>query len=94
MQRTLTKSEQDPNRNVEAYMLLAMSHQRLNNRAEMRAAMAKGLEIAGSRLHKLDSDDLGWSWGECIFAHALVAEARTLIGRQSEAVGNQPVEKE
>ena len=67
--------ESDPNRTVEAYMVLAMSQRRLNQAAEARATLARGLKIADARLGKPGSPQ----WNDQIAAQMLMREARALI---------------
>ena len=45
------------------------------------ATLAKAVEIAETKLPKLDSGDLGvgWRWLDWIIAHALMREAKALI---------------
>ena len=62
-------------------MLLAMSNYQLHHPDEARAALARGLEFANKKLPKLESGDLGSYWGDWIFAHLLMREARALIER-------------
>ena len=42
--------------------------------------MAKGLDIANTKLPRLENGALGDSWADCILAHALLDEARALLG--------------
>jgi eukaryotic-like serine/threonine-protein kinase len=72
-----------PNRDVEAYAVLAMAQQRLRQVDESRATLAKAIEIERTKLPKLDSGDLGENWMDWIIAHVLLREAQTLIEVQS-----------
>ncbi|PYM15993.1 MAG: serine/threonine protein kinase [Verrucomicrobia bacterium] len=67
--------ESDPNRTVEAYMVLAMSQRQLNQAAEARLTLARGLKIADARLGKPGSPQ----WNDQIAAQMLMREARALI---------------
>jgi len=67
--------ESDPNRTVEAYMVLAMSQRQLNQAAEARVTLARGLKIADARLGKPGSPQ----WNDQIAAQMLMREARALI---------------
>ena len=72
----------DSNRELEAYMVLAMAHHQLGHRDEARVAFANGVEIAETKLPRLDSGDLGEDWPDWIIAHTLLDEAKTRINRQ------------
>jgi len=74
-------------RRVDAYMLLAMSNYQLHQLDEASAALASGLEIAAKKLPNLESGDLGESWDEWVFAHALMREAKALIEGDAKAGG-------
>ena len=69
----------DSNRDVEAYMVLAMSHYQLKHIKEARAAFANGVEIEQTMLPKLEDGNIGDSWLDWIMAHALLREAQTLL---------------
>jgi hypothetical protein len=60
-------------------MVLAMSKQQLGEVNEASAALAKGLEIAETKLPKLENGDLGDNWGDWIIARALMTETKALI---------------
>jgi Flp pilus assembly protein TadD len=92
-QRALTKAGEVPFRDVEAYMVLAMAQHQLKRAEEARSALAKGVEIAETKLPKLDSGDLGGSWNDWIIAHALLREAKAMIESQSTSAGDQPKQK-
>ena len=79
MQKTLSHAGNDLNRDVEAYMVLAMAHYQLKQTDEARATFAKGLEIVNANLPKLESGDIGGGWIDWIIAHALMREAKELI---------------
>jgi tetratricopeptide (TPR) repeat protein len=66
-------------RAVQASMVLAMAHHQLKQSDEARAALAKGVEIAATKLPKLESADLGSDWRDWIIGHALMREAKILI---------------
>jgi hypothetical protein len=67
------------NRDVETYMVLAMAQYRCKQAGEANAALAKGIEIGERKLPNLGNADLGEDWVDWIIAHALVAEAKSLI---------------
>ncbi len=82
IQKALTTSVGDPDEgDLQAYMVLAMAQYRSKQTAEARAALAKGVEIAETKLPKLDSGDFGrrWRWIDWIIAHALMREAKAMI---------------
>jgi tetratricopeptide (TPR) repeat protein len=77
-----TNSERD----VSAYMVKAMAWRQLNKSDEARTALAKGSELAATKLAKLDGADLGGYWLDWVFAQALLREAATLIEGQTPSV--------
>ena len=77
--KALTKEGDSENRDVEAYMVLAMARYQLKQTDEARAALARGTEIERTKLPKLESGDIGESWLDWIIAHALMREAKALI---------------
>jgi eukaryotic-like serine/threonine-protein kinase len=79
IQKVLSRQDAVPERDAEAYMVLAMAHYRSGQADEARIALAKGVEIAEKKLPRLDSGDLGDGWLDWIIAHALLREARALI---------------
>ena len=62
-----------------AYVVLAMAQYQLQQVEPARASLAKGAEIE-QESPKLDSGDLGERWIDWIIAHALMSEAKALIG--------------
>ena len=60
-------------------MVLAMSNYQLRQLDQARAALRRGLEIADTKLAKLESGDLGQNWPDWILAHVLMREAKALI---------------
>jgi serine/threonine protein kinase/tetratricopeptide (TPR) repeat protein len=89
MQKVLSHAGDSLNRDVEAYMVLAMAQHCSKQADEANAALAKGVEIAESNLPKLDSGDLGDGWIDWIIAHALMREAKALIEGQPNLLSNQ-----
>jgi eukaryotic-like serine/threonine-protein kinase len=87
--KVLSKEGIDHQRDVQAYMVLAMASHQLNQRDQARAALEKGGKIAETKLPKLESADLGSEWHDWIIAHALMREAKALIEGGSKA-GDQP----
>ncbi|SPE61404.1 putative WD40 repeat-containing protein [Verrucomicrobia bacterium] len=84
MEQVLT-TQRYPVGDAQAYLVLAMSQQRLEQPAKARAALAKGVGIIDQKLPKLESGDLGADWSNWIIAHALLEEAKALIEGQPAA---------
>jgi Flp pilus assembly protein TadD len=78
-QKVLSRQGADPERDVEAYMVLAMAQYRSGQADEARITLAKGVEIAEKKLPRLDSGDLGDGWLDWIIAQELMREAKALI---------------
>jgi Flp pilus assembly protein TadD len=89
MRKVLSLAGDSLNRDVEAYMVLAMAQHGSKQDDEANAALAKGVEIAESKLPKLDGGDLGDGWIDWIIAHALMREAKALIKGQPNLLSNQ-----
>jgi hypothetical protein len=66
-------------RDVEAYMVLAMAQHLTGQTNQARVTLAKGAAIATGSLPQLESGDLGDAWLDLVIAHALMREARALI---------------
>jgi tetratricopeptide (TPR) repeat protein len=66
----------EPQREVAAYMVLAMAHFRLKQADEARAAFERGVKIEQTELPKLESGDIGEGWVDWIIAHALMDQAK------------------
>jgi eukaryotic-like serine/threonine-protein kinase len=80
----------DPNRDVQAYMVLAMAYAGLNQTAYARSALTTGLALTKDGLPQSDRDLGGWpAWNEWIIARSLVSEARGRIEGASSA-GSSP----
>jgi serine/threonine protein kinase/tetratricopeptide (TPR) repeat protein len=82
--KVLAKTEEISEVDIEAYIVVAMAYQRLNQPDKAKAALAKGSELAETKLPKLETGDLGERWREWIIIHTLLREAKALI--ESEAV--------
>jgi hypothetical protein len=67
------------NRDVEAYMVLALAQYGSGQLAQAQATLAKGIETAEARLPKLDGGDLEDGWIDRIVAHILMTEAKGFI---------------
>jgi WD40 repeat protein/serine/threonine protein kinase/tetratricopeptide (TPR) repeat protein len=70
-----------PDRDAQAWLVLAMARHQTGQDQESGAALAKGSDIIETKLPKLASGDLGMNWGNWISAHALLHEAKALIER-------------
>ena len=66
-------------RDIQAYSVLALALHRLNQAGEAREALSKATELAGAKLPRLDSGDLGPDWHDWIIAQILLREAKGLI---------------
>ena len=93
MQKVLTHAGDDPNRDVEAVTVIAMAQHRLKRFDEARTFLAKGINMANTKLAKGDSGDLGDGWIDWIIAHALLREAEALIEGHAAAASDQPKQK-
>jgi WD40 repeat protein len=81
MGTVLTNAGSILERDTEAYMVLAMSQHHLRQIEQARASLAKGSQIE-QKLPKLESGHLGEHWMDWIIAHALMREAKAMIGTQ------------
>jgi Flp pilus assembly protein TadD len=68
-----------PVRDVEAKLVLAMAHQRLNRADDARAALAAATADMETHMPNLDGRDPGGDWTDWIIARALMKEAKALI---------------
>jgi tetratricopeptide (TPR) repeat protein len=68
----------DPERNLQAAMILSMAKYHLQQTNDARVTLAKGVEME-QKLPNIESRDLGPAWLEWIFAKALMHEAKELI---------------
>jgi Flp pilus assembly protein TadD len=82
--KVLTETGKESERDVGAYMVLAMAHHQLKQTDEARAALDRGAEIERTKLPKLESGNIGGNWLNCIIAHALMREAKALIEGNSQ----------
>jgi tetratricopeptide (TPR) repeat protein len=78
-QKALRRASIDHNRDVQACSVLAMALHRLNKAGEAHEALSEAAEIAGAKLPRLDSGDLGPAWHDWIIAQTLLREAQALI---------------
>jgi tetratricopeptide (TPR) repeat protein len=72
---------------IEAWMVMAMAHWQLKQADEANSALAKGVQLAQSKLVGLDSGDLGSSWQDWIICRSLLDEATALIGNGGARTG-------
>jgi tetratricopeptide (TPR) repeat protein len=79
MHKVLAKVGEGSTRDIEAYGVLAMAEQQLNQADRARKALADGARLAARRLPLLTGGDLGDGWIDWVFAHALMSEANSLI---------------
>jgi serine/threonine protein kinase/Tfp pilus assembly protein PilF len=78
-------------RDVAACAVLAMAQQQLKKTDEARAALAKGLDLAQTKLPQLGSDNLEQDWVDWLIAHILLREARELVEGQPAPAGDKSV---
>ena len=78
-QKVVAKSGKSSLRDVEAMMILAMARHRAQQFSEAGAALADGVNIADTKLPKLDGGDIGCLWIDWLIAHELMREAKALI---------------
>ena len=79
LQKILETTEPSSELRVETGMVLAMARQQLKEPSEARATLADGVSLAGAKLPKPDSGELGPGWQDVLAAHILMREARNLI---------------
>jgi tetratricopeptide (TPR) repeat protein/roadblock/LC7 domain-containing protein len=84
--KALRQPGADYNRDIQAYSVLALALHRLNKVGEAREALSKATELAGTKLPKLDSRDLGPAWHTWIIAQTLLREAKALLEGPSAPV--------
>ncbi len=80
----------DPNRFVQAYMIIAMAQHQLKQNELARAAMEQGAEIAAKKLAKPENGEVGSGWRDWIIAQALLQEAKALIDREHPPQQSDP----
>jgi tetratricopeptide (TPR) repeat protein len=73
------KANPRPERDAEAWLVLAMARQQLNQASEARTAWDKGVEIVNTKLPKLESGGIGDTWFDWIIVQRLMGEAKALI---------------
>ncbi len=70
---------------LDSQMGMAMEQYRSKQDREAAVTLAKGVEIAESKLSKLDGGDLGNGWLDWIIAQALLREAKALLDGRARA---------
>ena len=74
-----------PYTQAEGSAVLAMAQFRMGHSEEAGAARARLEAVVQEKLPAVGSRDLGFDWKDWIIAHALLDEARSLIGGQNSA---------
>jgi serine/threonine protein kinase len=77
--KALAGSGQNQGEEAQACAALAMAQQQLKQTNMARATLARGAQIAATKLPKLESGDIGPEWKQWIMAHALLREAGAVI---------------
>jgi tetratricopeptide (TPR) repeat protein len=85
VQKALAHAGVESNRDLAAYLVLALAQFRSEQVQEARLTLAEGIEIAERKLPKLGSGDLGDGWLDWIIAEVLMREAKALIEGPSAA---------
>jgi len=80
MNKVLVKPNVDVTRDVEAYMVLALASQTLNQPDAARAALAKGNEVMQKNLPKPGATRLGDNPSDVLIDWALAREATEALG--------------
>jgi tetratricopeptide (TPR) repeat protein len=78
-QKVLLKAGQRRERDLQAYMVMAMAQWHLKQPPHARAALVTGLDLARTDLPQLDDGNLAESWHDLLRAHILMREAKSLI---------------
>ena len=78
-QRIVVAASGVPEREVQAFAVLAMAHQHLGQSSEAHAALARGEEMGTALPPNSDDDDLGGNWQDVLIAKLLLQEAKTLL---------------
>jgi tetratricopeptide (TPR) repeat protein len=84
LEKLLTQERQDIHLEIEARLVLGMVYHHLHRSDEARAAFAQGVALAEKKLPRLDESDLGDDPSNCIWANALIGEARVLLQGSQE----------
>jgi Tfp pilus assembly protein PilF len=84
MEKVLEHEADGSTRDVEAYMILAMSEQMLHHDKAAQVAYAKGTKLARRRLRDENSGDIESGWTDWILAHRLMREAQAMTTDNSQ----------
>jgi tetratricopeptide (TPR) repeat protein len=79
MKTVLKPANNGSRRDIEAYMVLAMSEQCLNEPEAAQKDFADGVKLSAKRLNSLSSGDIDLGWTDWILGHALMREAERKI---------------
>ncbi len=79
MEKVLSAAGTELSRDASAWIVMAMAQHQLKQAGKARDSLAKGREIAATKVLKRGDDDLGDNWVDWIAAHVLLEEASTLI---------------
>lgn len=74
-------------RDVAAYSALAMAQHQLKQADEARAALAKAVELAQTKLPQLGRDNLEEDWVDWLIAQILLREAKALVNGELKTSG-------
>jgi eukaryotic-like serine/threonine-protein kinase len=88
-QKALSHAGDDLNRDVEAYLVLAMAQHRSQQVEQASVSFAKGVELVEKSLPKLESNNLEDGWLDWLIAHILLREAQALIEGKGDLLSNQ-----
>ena len=69
----------EPWHGVQAYMVLAMAQQSLNQNENAEATLNKGLDLAKMNATKVKARDFGLAWSDYMIAQALMREAKGVV---------------
>jgi hypothetical protein len=78
---------------VEAYATIAMANWRMDARDQASDALKKASECAETKLPRFESGNIGSTWRDWIVAHALLDEARALMGGAPDSTGGAKLVK-
>lgn len=71
---------------ADACFISAMAHEQLKEKHQAHSDLVYGLKIAGNKLPKLDSGDLGLRWFDTLMANILMREASETVAGASAAL--------
>ncbi len=79
------KAKPMPERDAAAWLVLAMARQQLHQVSEAHTAWEQGVAIVNTKLPKLESGWLSYSWFDWIVVQTLMGEAKALIEEPTNA---------